>query len=235
MTIEEMHYDFLRKTDKVTSNQNRGFLIPEIDFILNEAQNLFIKRMAQPRIKHPFIGFEKSQRNTDDIRTLVTVSSILPTNNVCSLPSDYMYFIKAEVEMSKGKCSSVKGQFFLQQHDDRFNESPFNRSSFEWREVNGTFGEDGITLYPESGMIIDSLELIYIKTPEYMHFASGFNGGTGYMRPGFATILVGKVDCELPHQTHPEIVDLAVALITEDIASPEFQLKMAKLKFNDLI
>ena len=61
MTISEMHYDFKKKLNKVDSEQNRNLLVPEIDWALNEAQELFIKMIVEPR-QRSFIGFEKSQR-----------------------------------------------------------------------------------------------------------------------------------------------------------------------------
>ena len=234
MTIEDMHLDFLRKLNKVTSNQNRSFLIPETDLILNEAQTLYVKRIAEPRMINPITGFERSQRNRDDIRTLVIGNySCNITDNIVEIPEDYMFYVKAKVIMSNEHCSKVKGNFFLHQHDDMFEDSPFNNSSFEWREVTGTFIKEGIELYPE-GFTVDEFLLTYIKKPVYMHYADGFRNGSYYLPDG-VTLLSGKQDCELPEHTHSEIVDLAVLLTVGDIASPEFQLKMAKLKFNDII
>ena len=69
MSIKRMHYDVKVKLNKVDSQQFRGLLIPEIDWALNEALGIFIKRIAEPRkIQQPFdFGFEKNQRYIDDI------------------------------------------------------------------------------------------------------------------------------------------------------------------------
>ena len=48
MTIQDMHYDFKKKLNKIDSQQNRNLLIPEIDWTLNEAQELFVKITAFP-------------------------------------------------------------------------------------------------------------------------------------------------------------------------------------------
>ena len=76
MTISEMHYDFKKKLNKVDSEQNRNLLVPEIDWALNEAQELFIKMVAEPR-QRSFLGFEKSQRTIDDIRTIVESEQVV--------------------------------------------------------------------------------------------------------------------------------------------------------------
>ena len=43
MTIQEMHYDVKMKLNKVDSQQYRNLIIPQVDWILNEAQELFVK------------------------------------------------------------------------------------------------------------------------------------------------------------------------------------------------
>ena len=49
MNAPEMHYDFKKKFNKIDSNNNRNLLVPEIDWTLNEAQDLYIKMVAEPR------------------------------------------------------------------------------------------------------------------------------------------------------------------------------------------
>ena len=43
MLIEDMHYDFKQKINKIDSQKYRNLRIPEIDWKLNEAQEIFIK------------------------------------------------------------------------------------------------------------------------------------------------------------------------------------------------
>lgn len=149
MTIKDMHYDFKKKLNKVDSQQNKNLLIPEIDWALNEAVELFVKIIAQPRMKSYF-GFELNQRSIDDIRTLVVNNQCLTVaSNVVTLPSNYWHYIKGDVTMSKGECQNVKAKFFLRQHDDDFENSPFDKSSFEWRNVNGLFFDGGIKLFDD--------------------------------------------------------------------------------------
>ena len=67
MTIKEMHYDFKKKLNKVDSQQYRNLLIPEIDWALNEAQNVFVDIVSEPRLK-THLGFEKSQKNIQTLK-----------------------------------------------------------------------------------------------------------------------------------------------------------------------
>ena len=232
MNISEMHYDFKKKLNKVDSEQNRNLLVPEIDWALNEAQELFIKWIAEPR-QRSYMGFEKSQRSIDDIRTLVESDKVLLINNgVAPLPSDYLFFVKADVLMDKGNCKGVKGRLHIRQHDDEFENSPFDKSNFEWRVVNGLFITQGVKVFDDGTFTNKKLILSYIRKPKYIHNAQAFRNGT-YQLPSGA-VLTGTNDCELPEHTHREIVDIAVAMVSGELLSPDFQVKLSKLNFNEL-
>ena len=232
MTISEMHYDFKKKLNKVDSEQNRNLLIPEIDWALNEAQELFIKMVAEPR-QRSFLGFEKSQRAIDDIRTIVKSEQVVTiTNGVAPIPEDYLFFLKAEVLMDKGNCRGVKGRLHVRQHDDEFENSPFDKSSFEWRIVNGLFITEGVKVFDDGTFTNKSLVLSYIRKPSYVHNAKAFRKETYRLPSGVE--LTGTVDCELPAHTHREIVDIAVALVSGELLSNDYQVKLSKLNINEL-
>jgi len=232
MTIEEMHYDFKTKINKIDTQSYRNLKIPEIDWALNEAQELFVKLIAEPRIKNG-LGFETSQRSIDDIRTIVVNHNCVPIiNNIATLPNNYWHFIGAEIEMEKGACTDVKGKFHVKQHDDEFEISPFDRSSFEWRVVNGVFFEGGVKFYTDGTFTLNNFCLSYIRKLAYIHYASGFNV-VGYNLPS-GTSLSGTVNCELPEHTHREIVDLAVKIKSGEIQSPDYKMKLDKLNMNKI-
>lgn len=235
MAIADLEYAFKSKINKVDSAQNKNFLIPEIDLALNEGMELFVKMIAQPRIAK-YYGFEKNQRSIDDIRTIVvdshSCSLVTGLTDTYALPTNYWYFSKAYAVMTKGDCTGKRGRVYIRQHDDEFEESPFDISSFEWREVNGVFVSGGIKLYA-SDFSVTSLLLTYIRRPLYMHNATGFDSVNGYKSPS-GVVYTGTQDCELPLGTHSEIVDLAVLIATGKINSPEYQLKLNQLNLNNL-
>lgn len=235
MTIQDMHYDFKKKLNKVDSQQYKNLQIPEIDWVLNEAQELFVKLVGKPRIKS-YLGFETSQRTIDDIRTLVVKPESDPNayitvnNNIVTLPSNYWHFIKGEVLISKGNCQNVKAKFTLQQHDDNFEKSVFDKSSFEWREVNGVFFENGIKLYDDGTFTNNEFHITYLKKLDYIHNAQNFRTGTYNLPSG--EVLTGTVNCQLPDHTHREIVDLAVLITSGEIKAQDYQIKGNKLNLN---
>ena len=237
-SIREMHYDFKKKLNKIDSQQNRNLLIPEIDWVLNEAQNLYVDLIAQPKYKSQ-LGFEKNQRTTDDIRVLVVNDqhSSLSKGNApgtynLSIPADYRYFARAYVMISKDTCKNKKARVSIREHDDIFEESKFDKSSFEWRVVNGLFIDKGIKLHTDETFTIDDAYLSYIRNPRRIHNAQDFRVG-GYKLPS-GELLTGSVDCELPEYTHRIIVDLAVLITTGEINPSDYQFKMAKIDLNNL-
>ena len=236
MTIKEMQYDIKFKLNKVDSQQYRNLRIPELDWVINEAYEIFVKSVAEPRTSN-YLGFETSQRTIDDIRTIVVNDkNIIPTKldnktYVLSLPQDYMFYISASVVITKKNCSDRIARAILRQHDDRFESSPFDNSSFEWKEVNIRFYENGIKLFTDGTFDIKEVKLNYIRKHAYIHNAQDFLPTGSYKLPS-GTLLTGSQDCELPTQTHREIVDIAVLILTNNLELPTYQLKQAKVNLN---
>lgn len=231
-----MHYDFKKKLNKVDSSQYRNLKIPEIDWALNEATELFIKMIAQPRLKNQ-LGFETSQRTIDDIRSIVINGDdpsnvpIAIVNDVAPLPTNYMFYVGGKVDMTKDNCTGQKGEVFIRQHDDNFESSPFDESSFEWRTVNAVFTSSGLKFYTDSSFGVSLFYPSYIRKIAYMHNAEDFLAGGYTLLSGVS--LTGSQDCELPDHTHREIVDIAVLVITGEIENTQgYQLKQAKLNLN---
>lgn len=235
MTIKDMHYDFKSKLNKIDSSQYRNLYIPEIDRKLNEAAYIFVKSIAQPRFAEN-IGLEMNNRTIEDLKTLIVDGAILPattTNNIdyfVTLPEDYLYPANMIALASKDNCSEKICEVIVRKHNDKHNFSPFDISSFEWREVNVHFVQDKIRIFTDGTFIVHSLELDYLRKMKYMHNAEDFNA-TGYTLPN-GTLLTGTQDCELPEEVHGEIVDLAVLITSGEINAADFQLKQMKIQLN---
>lgn len=248
MTVQEMHYDFKMKLNKIDSEQYRNLLVPEVDWLLNEAQEFFIKSVAFPRVPN-HLGFETTQRTIDDIRSIVIENEVLridtdssdsnPTGSygkqkVFTLPNNYLFFISAKVRVTKPQCGSKEVQLLIKQHDDKFEESPFDNSSFEWGDINATFDSKGLRVYSDGTFDIENVKLNYIKQPAYIHNAADFKPSKSYKISSEGITLTDRQNCELPIQTHREIVDIAVMLASSNLDMQNFQIKQAKLNLNQL-
>lgn len=241
MTVQEMHYDFKMKLNKIDSEQYRNLRVPEIDWLLNEAQEFFIKSVAFPRVSN-YLGFETSQRTIDDIRTIVVENKQLEKDLINSedrqkvfvLPTDYMFYISAKVTVSKAQCGLKEVRLLIKQHDDKFEESPFDNSSFEWGDINATFDSKGLRVYSDGTFDVENVKLNYIKEPVYIHNASDFKPEGQYKSLKTGLNLTGRQNCELPNQTHREIVDIAVMLASSNLDMQNIQIKQGKLNLNQL-
>lgn len=241
MTVQEMHYDFKMKLNKIDSEQYRNLRVPEIDWLLNEAQEFFIKSVAFPRVPN-YLGFETSQRTIDDIRTIVVENKQLEKDLINSedrqkvfvLPTDYMFYISAKVTVSKAQCGLKEVRLLIKQHDDKFEESPFDNSSFEWGDINATFDSKGLRVYSDGTFDVENVKLNYIKEPAYIHNASDFKPEGQYKSLKIGLNLTGRQNCELPNQTHREIVDIAVMLASSNLDMQNIQIKQGKLNLNQL-
>ena len=242
MNIREMHYDFKQKLNKIDSQKYRNLLVPEIDWKLNEAQELFVKVIGEPRLKNGF-GFEINQRSIEDLRTLVvnqsieqgsclTLAKYEKDSYVANLPEDYWFHISSEVYAEKNSCKNIKLDTVVRQHDDRFKTSPFDNSSFEWREVNIRFFGNSVRVFTDGTFTPSYICLDYIKKPVKVHNAQDAQGGT-YRDLGTGLLLTGSQDCELPSHTHREIVDLAVLITTGDLQIEDYQTKLNKIKLTN--
>jgi hypothetical protein len=239
MNIKEMHYDFKQKINKIDSQQYRNLKVPEIDWKINEAIELFVKIVAKP--KHATkLGFEISQRVIDDIRTLVCDSVALvdttvkdTPNPIFALPADYFDYISTEsMVLKQGTCSATAERVIVRQHDDDFQASPFDKSSFLWREANVVFNKVGIKVFASGEFDVESFRINYIKKPVSVNNSESYVGGSYTTLTG--TLLSTNVDCDLPSSVHREIVDLAVAITTGDLQIPDYAIKKDKLGYNQL-
>jgi hypothetical protein len=231
--IKQMHYSFKTKINKIDSQTYRNLLVPEIDLVLNEALSIFIKGVAEPRVKNA-LGFETSQRNIEDIRPLVVPGTTCQiVNETVVLPSDYSYYIRGRVKIKTEKCPEIQAYLAIRQHDDIFDQSVFYKSSYLWRIVNGVFNLEGIKLDLQNEIIPTQATIYYIKKHPYMHNAEDYNPG-GYVHPTHGT-LTGKQDCLLPLIVLDEIVDIAVALATGNIRDSDYNAKLTQIKLNQFL
>lgn len=240
MTVKDMHYDFKQKLNEIDSQKYRNLKVPEIDWKLNEAQEIFVKIIAQPRGRSQY-GFESNERTINDIRTIVVdqvladyiPATIYDTNSyIIALPEDYWFLAKAKILATKGTCTNVLLYDSKEvQHDDENETSDFDKSSFEWRVSNYRFNKQGLRAFTDGTFIITKIGLEYLVRPRLIYNAEDWIGGTYTTLSG--DVLTGTQDCELPEGVHREIVDLAVMITAGDLNMPNQQSKQMKTKLTE--
>ena len=231
MTVQELHYQFKLSKDRVDTLSNQDFNPAEIDWFLNEAQLVYVKRQYDNT-------FETNERISKALSNLVVKKEeqgdLVPTNlnGVYELPLSllkypHLYIISGTAKVMSGTCTSTVVLKPIS-HDDYLDalRDPFNRSSKEHLLYNyGKSSETAMVtsmyMYPTIPSTVESVQLEYIKYP------SRISIGTYTYIDG---ITYPPTTSELNEQSHVEIVDLAVVIASMNIESPEYiQLKTAKL------
>ena len=246
MDIRELHYSFKMKMNKIDSNQNRSFLIPEIDFLLNEAQLLFTEWCYNPRRIPLKSGFEVNQGMIDDLQAITVNELLVPTIFIdidntkyieATFPIDYLHFIRAHLIAEINECPLKEYRIFIKQHDDIIKSDPFQKSSATWGEAAAEIRGKKIRIMGSSDFDFDGLSssskvnLIYIKKPDFIHNAAdwsvnGYNDING-------NLLTGRVNPEFPDQSCIKIVDIAVMIAAGSILTPNYQTAIQKFSFNN--
>lgn len=227
MTLAEMHIEFKLGLDKTDSLNYPNFEPEEIDLWLNNAQGRFVKT----RYVHNTKGetFEETQKRTDDLRTIVTEVTLIPSaiqtptkpngilfdlpNGTMGGPDIYWFAINEECEIRYEDCNGSwvdeRTGVYATQHDDydKLIDDPFNKPNkgVVLRLMHGTWAE----LITDGTYTINQYFLRYIRKPITLDI-----------------INFPLMSCELADHTHQEIVNGAVSLALENIASPRFQSQM---------
>jgi hypothetical protein len=250
MTVQDMHYDFKFKLNKLDSSDYSNFQIPEIDWLLNESMWVFLKqKYGINNSKRQ--GFEVTQKRIDDLRNLVMKNVSLPGSQVtldpvsyeATLPHDYIFSIRLQADLSKESCSTVRKSVCVQtQHDDlsRVLKDPYYGPSFDWEEIPVVFGTTGDTVadsdkvfgYTDGTFVVDQFIMDYLRAPKKISFSEGVLPQGEYKYPDGSVTDVNQ-NCELPDHTHNEIVDLAVQIAAGNIDHPGYQLKAVKTAQNE--
>jgi hypothetical protein len=236
MTSTEMTFSVRMQLNALDASRYRLFKQPHIDWALNEAQEVFIKSIVDPG-RRQLSQVETTQRTIDDLREItvnqkpadaIQVSIFDETSYAGELPTDYRHYLRGYANIEKGKCSK-RARLFLGRLDTEFEEDPFTRSSFEWEEVNFNLMSGGlIRVYTDKTYSVASVVMDYIRNPKYIHSAKSYAGGQYKTVDG--NLLTGSQDCELADHAHPDIVALAVLILTNSLRVNDYSQKLAQLQ-----
>lgn len=235
-SIKELHYAFDLGMDRFGTFSKENFNKAEKDWLLNEAQMIFLKRRTSPR-NNRNEGFEASQKRIDDLSTLVikyplqpgiapTLDSGVYIIDLTDLEYTYYQMVDAYIDLTvSANCTKTVPLKFIQHDDIRtVLRDPFNNASLEFVPYN--FGRSlsgdssAIFIYPNQFTI----SLVY---PEYIKYPSKVSFGNYVYIDG---VTYPETTLEFPEHTHSEIVDIACQIAAMAIESPEYiQLKSQKV------
>jgi hypothetical protein len=216
MTSNEMIQFFVERYN-LSSNSNDDKEDDEIYLLLNAAVNRVIKNRFTGN-NDRFVPFDGDQKRSDDLRTLIkksgeltpSVASIseIPNGKKYTIPTDFMFFIKAFCKIGNNwvSCEYVS-----------------LKDSYVWiqSQYNLPIIRQGKIIYDDATnftILVDS-----------DNYATLTNAIIQYLKK--PNVISALVNCDLPDHLHEEIVEVAVGLAIEEIENPQrYQTHSDKLK-----
>ena len=218
-SVAEFHITFRLELDKTQDFEYPSFLPEQIDYWLNKAQERFIKSRAFGN-NPAKTSFEQSQKRKDDLRTILKSSEVSATGisgiYKVQLPTDYIYLFRHQAKVHKNSIFKIVAGIEVS-HDeiDILQEDPFWNAQLD----TPLYYIEGNSLIYETmnNFIVDSSILTYIRT------YNQFQYGSTYIATSSDTMT------ELPAHTHHEIIDIAIAMVLENIESGRYQSNLNEL------
>jgi hypothetical protein len=210
MTISQMHQQFIFGLDKLDSLNYPNFLPEEIDLLLNQAQDVFVKaRYGKNNPKRE--SFEETQKRTEDLKNITVNALLVPASNTSdnidpnaqfvTLNSDHLFIIQERADITYTDCT---GRAVVKTIEVR----PIQHSEFSkivkdpFKEPNKTkvlrLMENGKVELISDGSPILLYRLRYLQQPVQMNITTSTN-------------------CQLSEHTHQEIVNGAIQIALEGI------------------
>lgn len=220
MTILEAHREFKFRLDKMDTLNYPNFLPEEIDLVLNNAQERFIKqRYGVNNIKRQ--SFEETQKRTEDLKN-VTINAVLTplayaSDNIdlnarfLTLPTNHWFTVQERCNITCTICgSSVTNLVEV---------IPTSHSEFS-KVIKDPFKQPTETKV---------LRLMEAGRVELISSCTIVDYRMRYVKQPTPVSITTNTTFELSEHTHSEIVDLAVSIALEGIEGKRTQ------SFNPLI
>lgn len=233
MTVTEMHRSFRFGMDKMDSINYPNFQPEEIDLLLNQAQDRFVKqRYGITNTKRT--SFEETEKRTEDLKEIIQTArltgftanseSITYYSAMCELPTDHWFTIWDKAIISCATCNttvkrgvgpiglngglnSITGQYVEVR--------PVTHLEFE-KVVNDAFkGPDHTKILKL--MYKNQVELVMSQDCTLVSYEFR------YIKEPVRISLSGNITCELSEHTHQEIIDGAIVIALEGIEAKRTQ------------
>ena len=241
MLIDEMHFEFELRLDRIASQDREDLFPAERDAYLNRAILFFAKdRYNDDNAKR--FGFETNQERISNLANLhikspylqpavvpIQIADGLYELKLNSLLHRYLFLTSAKVKITKDNCSKTIDAISWQIDDVK---TVYSQPSFDWGRVHLNFGKS-TTVAPANNIDLGSLYLdtldkkgiqqfdineIYVNYVKYPNRVC--LGGYKHIDDQTPAITTPVSHCDIDAGFHDEIVNLAVQFAFGDIQDP---------------
>ena len=226
VSAEKPVYDFRRKYNSVNSGRNQDIALVDIIAYLNEAQEIWFENRV-------FVA-QTNQRVRNDLRAFkvdaldLEVKDYSKGSSIAIFPSDLYHRLDQLVIASKADCCKGITKEIIPRiiqsddlHEARHN--PLRKSDFFFEQLLAVEGRDGLILYHDNAMKIESACVDYYRKPKEMHapkLAECQDGKYYYNYCG--EIITENQDFESSDTfALNAITDIAVLRASRDVSDPQ--------------
>jgi hypothetical protein len=210
MTAQQFHDNFRFGMDKLDSLNYPNFLDVEIDLLLNQAQDRFVKqRYSRNNVKRE--SFEETQKRTEDLKNITSNASLTPLPNApdnidsnavfVTLPTDHLFILQERADIVYTDCTNTAITETVEvkpiQHSEfsKLIKDPFRKPS---KTKVLRLMENGRVELISDGSQIVNYRLRYLRQPVAINLAT-------------------NTTSELSPYTHQEVVDEAIKIALEGV------------------
>ena len=232
ISVDNLLYKIDQRLNKLSSNEHQEIQLEDKILALNEAQIKLIKTKFSGTSGGSGLGFDAFKKRYQDIQNLVvdfnenslTLKEVDTNLNqweaeLSKLNPKYMLYADAYVLADKGDCKNriIWINKDLVKHGDiqLLLKSDDYKPSFEYQETFNSITNDKFAIFTDGTFTPKSVELMYIKYPDYIDKAGyvNFDGEDSINK-----------DSELEDYLEDELLDLAVANLadfTENVSAAQ--------------
>ena len=242
MSIQEMHYEFKARANRLDTNHYQDLPPYMIDSLINNAVNYFMEHYAYVN-KLPF---ELIQSRIDMLSNLVIgqpeqplitpvqVEDNLYEVELINLVKPYGHLVRS---YAKGNCGNINVKIVPMEYLNRVLNDSLQKPSVSWKRLVGTIRKNSTSLSPslyiygENGITVTDVGIEFIKQPVKV-FIGNYNSidydncvaSNGLNCTQFYNVATEPVNCEIAEVYHSLIVDIAVrefARYTENVGKTQ--------------
>lgn len=233
MTAQEFHRNFRFGMDKMDSLNYPNFQSEEIDLLLNQAQDRFVKqRYGTTNTKRT--SFEETEKRTEDLKEIIQTDrltgftanseSIIYSSAMCQLPTNHWFTIWDKAIISCTKCNGTVTRAL---GDIGADGSP-NFITGIYVEVRSVTHLDFEKVVHDAFKGPDHtkiLKLMYKNQIELIisEDCTLISYEFRYIREPIRISLINNITCELSDHTHQEIVNISIDIALEGIEAKRQQ------------
>lgn len=228
MSIQEMHYEFKVRANRLDTQHYQDLPPYTIDSLLNNAHNHFLEHYAYVSR----LPYETSQARLDMLSNLVIgfpeQPALLPVEvepnvyevKLSTLVQPYAHLVRVYAD---GSCGLVNVKVVPINSLNRMLTDELQKPSVKWKRLLATLRKTSndinpsLYIYGAEGITIDSIKIEFLKQPKYV-FIGGYNSidydvcvqNNGINCNQYYNIGTPPVDSEIAEVYHSLLIDIAV-------------------------